>query len=132
MMGRPKIDVSLEEFKKLCEIHCTKEEICAVFSISLSTLERRCQEWREDTFDVLYKEYSAVGKKSLRRRMFDIAMDKEEKSSLGACIWLSKQHLGMKDKHEDDTYKDLVPLVIKTSEGEYNLTLGKKKDANDI
>lgn len=101
--GRPRLDFDLadtdtrSQFIKMVEIQCTAEEIASVFNVSADTLDRRIKEFygSESSFAEIYKKHSARGKSSLRRYMFKMA----EKNPTMA-IWLSKQHLGMKDRHE--------------------------------
>jgi hypothetical protein len=90
--GRPEKTIDLEEVRRLAAIMCTQMEIAAVLGVDVSTLKRR------EGFALVYKDGQDEGKMSLRRAMF--------KSALGGSyvmqIWLSKQHLGMKDKNELD------------------------------
>lgn len=69
---------------------------------------------------------SAKGKMSLRRRLFELAhSDKHSKSAAAVAIFLSKQHLGYRDRIEDDRFRDLKPLVIETTNGTKTLSLAK-------
>ena len=106
--GRPKIDIDWEEFGKLCQMLCTLEEISGWFNCSEDTIERRCKEEKACNFADFYKIHSAKGKISLRRAQF--------KSALGGnsalLIWLGKQILGQKDKHEGDIGFKPQPIKI--------------------
>lgn len=99
--GRPKKEISKEQFEKLCGLQCTKEEIAGFFNCSPDTIERYCKSTYHDNFAAVYKEYSAQGKISLRRYQFKLA----EKSAAMA-IFLGKNMLGQKDRIEYDNIKD--------------------------
>jgi hypothetical protein len=79
-----------------CKIQCNEIEAASVLGCSVDTLSRRLQEagteWKE-----FFLEHSAGGRASLRRSMFKAAV---EDGNVTAQIWLSKQHLGMKDRTE--------------------------------
>lgn len=127
--GRPEKKIDWAEFERMCEIHCTKDEICHLLQMDEVTLTNHCQAKYGASFSDVSKEFGASGKKSLRRRMFEIAEKGAEKNSLHACIWLSKHHLGMRDNQEDNDLKNLAPLVIKTSREIVKLGMGEKDNA---
>ena len=91
-MARPRIEIDYNEVIKLCNIQATAEEICYVLGISEDTLDRRLKEKYKMGYAEFYKKHSAVGKISLRRNMFKMA-----ETNATMAIWLSKQHLGMKE-----------------------------------
>ncbi len=94
-MGRPRKQITEEQFKKLCALQCTKEEIASFFECSEDTIERWCKQTFDTTFAATFKTYSAMGKMSLRRYQFKLA----EKSAAMA-IFLGKNMLGQTDKIE--------------------------------
>ena len=94
--GRPKIHINWEEFEKLCNIQCTLSEIADWFKCSEDTIERRCTEEKKMLFAEYYKKNSAAGRISLRRSQFKYATA----GNPTLLIWLGKQHLDQKDKHE--------------------------------
>ena len=100
--GRPKIEISKEDFEKLCGLQCTLDEISGFFKCSPDTIER----WAKRTYSVkfadIYKKYSITGKMSLRRMQFKLA----EKSAAMA-IFLGKQYLGQKDVYESANPDDV-------------------------
>lgn len=93
--GRPKIDIDKEQFKKLCGIQCTGEEIASWFKCSVDTIERWCKREFGMTFAESFKMFSADGKISLRRTQFRMA-----ETNCSMAIWLGKQYLGQKDQQE--------------------------------
>lgn len=100
-MGRPKKEISKEQFEKLCGLQCTKDEIAGFFNCSPDTIENFCKSTYKDTFSATYKIYSASGRISLRRYQFKLA----EKSAAMA-IFLGKNMLGQKDRIEYDNIKN--------------------------
>lgn len=102
-MARPKKILDKENFEKLCELQCTKPEICGFLDVSDKTLDRWVKETygEESSFSVIYKQKREGGKVSLRRRQWQMS----EKSA-SMAIWLGKQYLDQKDKQEaEQTHK---------------------------
>lgn len=107
-MARPRIDIDKEQFKKLCAIQCTEEEIASWFKCSVDTVERYCKREFNMSFAEAFKTWSADGKISLRRIQFRMA-----ETNCSMAIWLGKQYLGQKEQQEiavsattiDDTVK---------------------------
>lgn len=107
--GRPRIVIDMEQFKGLCSIQCTLEEIANWFKCSEDTIERWCKRELKMSFADAYKSYSSGGKISLRRYQFRMA---EHNATM--AIWLGKQWLGQTDKQEltvsasdDETIKEM-------------------------
>ena len=96
--------INQSTFEKLCAIQCTREEISAVLNVSNSTLYRWCLETYGTDFDTIYHEKKQFGKMSLRRTMF-----RQAEKNPTMAIWLSKQHLGMRDNIEVEA-KQLVKV----------------------
>lgn len=108
-MGRPRLDIDFESFEKLCALHCTLEEIAAFLHVSADTVERRVKEHYGSTFAEIHREKAAAGKISLRRAMWEKATKSRDNTML---IWLSKNHLGMSDKHEERVIQE-KPTEVK-------------------
>ena len=94
-VGRPKINLNLEELERLSRLNCTMPEISAYFDIPLRTLEDKFT----NELDVrkAIEKGRATGKLSLRRRQIQIM---EETNNPTMAIWLGKQMLGQTDKQE--------------------------------
>lgn len=107
-MARPRKEINFEQFKKLCALQCTLEEIAGFFDCSIDTIERWCKRELKTSFADSYKKYSVSGKISLRRWQFKMA-----ETNVTMAIWLGKQYLGQKDQQEitmssdDDTIKEM-------------------------
>ena len=92
-MARPRKEIDIEQFKKLCGIQCTLTEIAGFFDCSEDTIENWCKRTFKAGFSETYKKYSVSGRISLRRSQFKLA----EKST-AMSIWLGKQYLGQTEK----------------------------------
>lgn len=96
VMGRPRAQISQEQFEFLCSIMCTEEEIAGVFRCCEDTLNQWCKDTYDGmTFSEIYKMLSAQGKMSLRRYQFRMA-----EHNPAMAIWLGKQYLGQTEKQE--------------------------------
>jgi alkylhydroperoxidase/carboxymuconolactone decarboxylase family protein YurZ len=100
-MGRPKKELDKEIIANLSQIGCTQEEISSVIGISARTLQRR--------FADLIKDNKNKGKASLRKKMFDKAIKKDDTHMQ---IWLSKNYLNMKDRTQTESINEPLPLII--------------------
>lgn len=84
-LGRPFIQLDKEQVIALAKLNCTMKEIGSVMRCSVATLERNYAD--------IIKEAKEVGKSCLRRLLWKSA----EKGNVTMQIWLSKQHLGMRE-----------------------------------
>lgn len=109
--GRPKIQINWEEFEKLCSLHCTLVEIAEWFKCSEDTIERAVQREYKTTFAEIYKKKSSRGKVSLRRRQYEIALS----GNVTMLIWLGKQCLDQKDKH------DVQPIILPQPQSQHEI-----------
>lgn len=116
--GRPKIDLDWDIIKNLCGIQCLQEEIAQVMGCSLDTVERACRRTHGVSFAEFYRQKKGVGRVSLRRKQWEIAM-RGDKTML---IWLGKQALGQADKLENTHIVEDRPLA-ELSDGELEKVL---------
>ena len=93
-MGRPTIEISQDEFEKLCVMQCTKSDIANWFGCSEDTIERWCKRTYGETFAVVFAQKREKGKVSLRRMQWKSA----EAGNVTMQIFLGKQYLGQKDQ----------------------------------
>ena len=107
-MARPRKEIDLEQFKKLCGLQCTLTEIAGFFDCSEDTIERWCKRELQMSFADAFKKHSVSGKISLRRNQFRLA----EKSA-SMAIWLGKNYLEQKDNFDVtiSEIEDLTPLA---------------------
>lgn len=110
-MARPRIEIDLDQFKGLCSIQCTEEEIALWFKCSVDTIERWCKRELNMSFAEAFKRYSVGGKISLRRIQFRLA-----ETNTSMAIWLGKQYLGQKDQQEVSLSGNIDETVKKMDE----------------
>lgn len=87
-MARPKKPVNEELVYDLASIMCTNDEIATICKVSKDTIERR--------FAATIKEARENGRSTLRRWQWNAC----KKGNTALLIWMGKQHLGQKDRHE--------------------------------
>jgi len=119
-VGRPRKEISAEQFEKLCGIQCTLEEIASFFDCSQDTIERWCQRTYQNEdgspmcFADAYKVFSVNGKISLRRFQF-----KQAEKSYAMAIWLGKQWLGQREVVEaqipqaESAVEQIAKMILK-------------------
>jgi hypothetical protein len=93
-MGRPRIPLDWDKIEKMGAIFCTAEEIAAVHGCSVDTISRRCEEVYGITFAEYLNEKQAYGRRSLRRKQYQKAVEEGDRVML---IWLGKQYLGQSE-----------------------------------
>lgn len=89
-MARPQKNISAKQVEQLAGIGCTNEEIATLVECSVDTLVRR--------FAEVLKKGRETMKSSLRRFQYNSA----KKGSVPMQIWLGKQYLNQRDKHDFD------------------------------
>ena len=98
-MGRPRKQISKEEFEKLCVIQCTQEECAAWFDCDMVTFQRWVKMTYRKTFSQVFAQKRGKGKISLRRSLYQRAVNPEGPPAI--AIFLAKNYLGMSDKVEN-------------------------------
>lgn len=111
--GRPKIEINLEHLAELCQLYCNDEEIAGWLGVSVDTLIRRKHD--DPAFLEAYMKGKADGKVALRRLQWESA----KKGNVSMQIWLGKQALGQRDKHEIEAGESIAGLadVVKKAIG---------------
>jgi hypothetical protein len=116
MAGRPKVDINIDDFVKLCEMQCTRKEIAGFFDCEEGALDRWIKETFGATYMVVFERFRSAGLLSLRRSQFQMS-----EKNVAMAIWLGKQYLGQKDimtfNNLDDTEEDALTKSIKASMG---------------
>lgn len=100
--GRPKIVIDYETVEKLAGIMCTQQEIADFLEIGIRTLQTNEEAMKR------IKRGMTLGKSSLRRVQFKSAMD----GNVTMQIWLGKQHLGQREKHEEEKEKIQKVVIV--------------------
>ena len=94
-VGRPKTNLDLADLEKICRLNCTMPEIAAFFDIPLRTLEDKYT--NDEAVRRSIDKGRNQGKLSLRRKQLQIL---DETNNPTKAIWLGKQLLGQRDKHD--------------------------------
>jgi hypothetical protein len=94
-VGRPKIEINLDELERLSALNCTMPELAAYFRVPLRTLEDKYT--NDPEIRATINRGREVGKLSVRRKQMQIMNDM---NSTAMAIWLGKQLLGQRDKHD--------------------------------
>lgn len=114
MAGRPRkewTDADEQQFTKLCGIFCTRKECAAIMGVDVRTLDKLIAEHfpNTPTWDEAFSYYSSTGRATLRRKMFELAMDGDR----AALIFMAKNYLGMSDAGlADDVKQAKTPQVV--------------------
>lgn len=107
-MARPRKtwdEKDVRTFKSLCQIMCTKREICSVMGLDAKTLDRLIDETfgadvphegERLTFADAFTAFSASGRVSLRRKQYEMAMDGDR----SMLVWLGKNYLGQSEPRQ--------------------------------
>ena len=88
--GRPKAHIDLKQVEDLASIGCTQEDIATWLGVGRSTL------LASEDFKTAYRKGQEVQKTSLRRKLFQMAMNGNVKALLFAC----ERDLGMVQRIE--------------------------------
>lgn len=103
--GRPRKVIDQTTFESLCEMQCTKDEICSILKCDEKTLTKWCIENYKLSFSDTFKKVSAVGKMSLRRAQYKAAIE----GNTTMMVWLGKQWLGQREPKDDgDAPEDAI------------------------
>lgn len=108
--GRKLIEIDKKAFEKLCQLQCTINEFCDFFDVTDKTLSTWCKRVYGLNFSEIFLKKRGKGKISLRRMLWNLG----EKNA-AACIFLAKNHLGMKDNPdempESNTVKSIADAI---------------------
>ena len=109
-MARPRKEINWNQVDQMCAIQCTGEEIAAVLGVDYDTLNKAMKREKKKSFTEYFKEKSAYGKVSLRRRQSRAA----EEGNTTMMVWLGKQWLGQVDRQEKESEinQDQQPITI--------------------
>lgn len=100
--GRPKIQIDYAMAEKLSHIQCTIDEIAQIIGVSRSKLAH------DEEFLHRHKKALESGRSSLRRLQWGLA----QAGDRTMLIWLGKQYLGQKDKHDHSTEDGPLEVAV--------------------
>lgn len=92
--GRPTKEIDREQFEKLCEIQCKRDEICDFFDVTDKTLTGWCRRTYNMSFAEIFRKKRKKGFVSLRRFQYEEAKN----GNTTMLVWLGKQWLGQTEK----------------------------------
>ena len=95
VMGRPRKEIDFEQLEQCVHLQATEEECAKILGVSADTLWRRLKEERGQTFAEYFKEHAPFGIMSLRRKVWEMGMKKE---NVPILQMMAKTYLGMTDK----------------------------------
>jgi hypothetical protein len=98
-VGRPKLDIDVEQVRRLARLHCTMQEMASFFDCHIDTLR--------DNFSNEIAKGKAEGNISLRRKQWQTAV---EKGNVVMLIWLGKQMLGQVNERLDSESDAPLPI----------------------
>lgn len=136
--GRPETELTAEQWgivKGVCHVLGTQEEAAHAIGIHRETLQKCITEVHGMTWEQFYSVHKTVGTLSLRRAQYKMAVGQDANKDTGAveiapnptmAIWLGKQHLDQKDKHEIG-FDPNQPAVFKLKMGK-DLSTPKSKE----
>lgn len=96
--GRPKINIDWNEVAKYLEAGSPGTAIASMNGISATTLYERCLQEHGVGFQEFSRQKKAKGNERLRAKQYHEAM----RGDRGMLIWLGKQRLSQKDKHDHE------------------------------
>ena len=108
-MARPRKEIDWDTFDKLCAFQCTEEEIAQWFDCTVDTITACLKRDKKSSFSEYYAQKRGKGRIALRRRQWHKALEANDTAML---IWLGKQYLGQKDKHEQSGDPDRPIKII--------------------
>lgn len=106
--GAPKKPIDYKKLDAMCAIQCTGEECAAILDVSYEHLNNQLGKDGNGGFLDYFKQKSANGKMSLRRKQFDLATS----GNPTMLIWLGKQWLRQRDQHEAESQGESMTDVV--------------------
>lgn len=100
--GAPRIVFNLEAVEVLGREFCSKEACAFLLGVSSSVL------YDHPEFLEAYKKGETSGQETLRKQLLKMAAD----GNTTAAIWLSKQHLGYRDKQPEEIAQTVFNIQI--------------------
>ena len=106
-MPRPPREIDYDGIRDMAQEGCTDYEIADIIGFSQEGFSRRKS--KDDKLQQALKRGRSVMNRSLRRAQLDSALG----GNVTAQIWLGKQVLGQKDKHEQTVDGTMTVNIIK-------------------
>ena len=107
--GRPRKELSIDQFEKLCAMLCTQQEICGFFGVTDKTLTGWVKREYGEPYSEVYKKLSADGIITTRRNLMRLS-----ERNASAAIFLAKNLLGYSDdgtRRADEKASELLESI---------------------
>jgi hypothetical protein len=98
-LGRPKLDIDVEQVKRLARLHCSMQEMADFFGCHRDTLH--------NNFSAEIDKGRSEGNISLRRKQWQVAVENGNPVML---IWLGKQMLGQRNEIIESDSNTPLPI----------------------
>ena len=98
-MARPRKEIDWDLADKSAALMCSGEEIAHLCGVSYDTLIRQIKAMGYDGFADWFGERATPTLKSLRRKQIEVALN----GNIVMLIWLGKQLLNQREKHDIET-----------------------------
>lgn len=121
-MSKSVINIDWNLVGVMLEADCSGVQIAGKLGIHENTLYIRCKKDLKMDFVAFRTQKQASGEALLKTKQFKIAMEGDK----AMLIWLGKQRLGQKDRH-DHTSNDKELKVLTTTEREARIKEIKEK-----
>lgn len=108
--GRPRklfTDKQWGDFEKLCQIQCTKLEICDWFDVEDDTLEKLVKEKYNKGFSEVFELKKGKGRIALRRRQWQLS-----ETNVAMAIFLGKNWLNQSDRQDVNLSGDIGKITF--------------------
>jgi len=106
---RPRVEIDWKKVDSYLQAQCNGTAIASILGCHPDTLYRHCEELHGMTFTAYSQIKRAEGVELLRVKMYSSAMSGDKTMQ----IWLSKQYLDMKDRHEQSTPDDGLDINVR-------------------
>ncbi|OED34696.1 hypothetical protein AB832_06905 [Flavobacteriaceae bacterium (ex Bugula neritina AB1)] len=97
-MGRKKITIDWTKVDKALIAGANGVQVASMLGVHPETLYDRCKEKFKTDFSDYSRQKKEKGNLNLLTKQYDLAIEGDR----GMLIWLGKQRLGQKDKHDHD------------------------------
>lgn len=116
--GRPPKSIDWTIVKNLCVEHHTMGEIAAIIDVNINTLKDRCLADNNITFSQFYRNNLSVGKSSIRKKLWEEAMN----GNTQVLMHQAKHVLAQWDKQQIEV--TTKPYIIEAPDGKEAIRLG--------
>jgi hypothetical protein len=111
-IGRPKKEIDWKTLDNILQFGARLIDCSDILDLSDDVIQARIKEKFNCTFTEYRERKMSKMRMKLLQKQYDVAM----KGNVSMLIWLGKQHLNQKDKHETDIKAENIQIVIDKSD----------------